>query len=141
MVVQLNDLGAILRSAGLSLHSDATERRSTPRIELPFPATAQGRSARRAVRAGDVAGQPERDGIASAVGAAGRAGRNPVHHRLAHHQARAMGRWAGRGGARVGIAGRLAARWRVGIRRRVQAPSLSVCRRDLVPLSQPRCII
>jgi len=42
MSVRMNGLGANLRSAGLSLHSDGTERRSTPRIELPFPATVCG---------------------------------------------------------------------------------------------------
>jgi len=42
MSVQLNGLGANLLYAGLSPYSDGVERRSTPRIELPFPATVRG---------------------------------------------------------------------------------------------------
>ena len=42
MSVQLNGLGANLPYAGLSPYSDGMERRRTPRIELPFPATVRG---------------------------------------------------------------------------------------------------
>jgi hypothetical protein len=42
MTVQLNGLGANLPYAGSSPYSDGTERGSTPRIELPFPATVRG---------------------------------------------------------------------------------------------------
>src|SRR5262245_25287060 len=42
MSMQQNGLGANLRYAGLSPYSDGTERRSTPRIDLPFPATVRG---------------------------------------------------------------------------------------------------
>jgi hypothetical protein len=42
MSVQLNGLGANLPYAGLSPYSDGMERRSTPRIELPFLATVRG---------------------------------------------------------------------------------------------------
>jgi hypothetical protein len=42
MSVQLNGLGATLPYAGLSPYSNGTERRSTSRIELPFPAIVRG---------------------------------------------------------------------------------------------------
>jgi hypothetical protein len=42
MTVQLNGLAANLRYAGSSPHSDGMERRSMPRIELPFPAIVRG---------------------------------------------------------------------------------------------------
>ena len=42
MSVQMDGLAANLCSAGLSPRSDGMDRRSTPRIELPFLATVRG---------------------------------------------------------------------------------------------------